>query len=180
MKSKFAALALLALLSAGLISASDAQAANKKIDQNTKIYYADLNGDGRKEMIEIEDRSAKDAVFILSVGNRNRNKTMDLIDGLVISGKIRKIELVDLNDDGQMQIVVYFDDLERVSNIIVYQLKNNKLYKIFSAASEYGVAAEFETIPRIKVGKPSKYNNSSNFLPDWDSWVWLGDKFVKD
>lgn len=144
--------------------------------EKIKSYVIDINADGSKETIEVEDRFLTDTAFVLTVKNRRK----EVIDSLCIPGKIRKLELIDLNDNGQKQMLVYFDGVPDLSNIIIYQLKNNKLYKIFAIASEYGVDARFDTIPRIKVGKPSKSNNSSNFLPDWDSWVWVGDKFIRE
>jgi len=150
----------------------------KNDNKNIQSYTATLSDSSRKEIVEIEDKYSTDGVFVLSV--RGRNKTKDVIDSLVIPGKIRRLELVGLDLDGRQQILVDFDGPDNIPNIVIYQLKNNKLHRIFAVSSKYGVDTDFQGIPRVKVGKASKYNNTSTFLPAWDSWVWVGGKFVKE
>lgn len=165
---------LLLLLSFGPISLTYAKADKK----NIQSYPADLDADSRNKVVEVEDKYPAEGVFVLSV--RERNKTKDIIDSLLIPGKIIKLELVDFDYNGFKKLVVHFDGPDKKSNIAVYQFKNNKLYKIFSATSEYGLDTEFQTIPKIKVGKASKRNNISTFMPAWDTWVWVGGKFIKE
>lgn len=165
---------LLLLLSFGFTSAAYAKEGNK----NIQSYTTDLGADSKSKIVEIEDKYSTEGVFVLSV--KERNKTKDVIDSLVISGKIIKLELADFDYDGFKKLVVHFDGPDKKENIVVYQLKNNKLYKIFSVTSEYGLDTDFQTIPKIRVGKASKHNNTSAFMPAWDSWVWVGGKFVKE
>ncbi|MBP9018131.1 MAG: hypothetical protein KBG17_10375, partial [Paludibacteraceae bacterium] len=79
------------LLSSGSTSLAYAKADKK----NIQSYAADLGVDSRNKVVEIEDKYSTEGVFVLSVGERN--KTKDIIDSLLIPGKIIKLELVDFD-----------------------------------------------------------------------------------
>lgn len=174
MKIKFILLlVLLALLFAGSATAGKPKANNA----NIRRYLVDLDGNGSKRVVEVEDKTATDSISVVSVKNKKKGET---IDSFSIPAKIRKIEFKPLNFDRQERIVVYFDGKDDLSNIVIYQLKNEKLSKIFFASSAYGIEADFDLVARVRIGKTSGQNKSPNLIPDWEVWIWAGDKFIKE
>ena len=150
----------------------------KATDPSLRIYSGDLRGNGAKVVVEVQDKSAAASLFLVRV--KNNDKAAELIDSLSITGKIKKVEFADLSLDGKDSMVIYFDGENAISNIAIYQLKNDKLSKIFSAVSPYGIEADFETTPRIKIEKAPEGNGASSVAAKWDIWVWTGDKFIRD
>ena len=166
-------LVLLILLFAGSAVAGRPKANN----QNLRRYSVDLNGDGSRKLIEMEDKTAADSITLVSVKD---NKKSEAIDSFSVPGKIRKIEFRELSSGQQQRIVIYFDGKNNASNIAIYQLNNNKFSKIFFASSAYGIEANFDLVARIKIGRASGHNNSPNLIPEWDTWIWASDKFIKE
>lgn len=150
----------------------------KADNSNVRVYADDLNGDERKEVVEVENISTAEPMFLVKV--KNRGKKAELIDSFSVAGKITKIEFAKLNIDEDKSIVVYFDDKDDLYNIAIYKLKKDKFFKIFSAGSEYPIETEFISMARIKIGKPPQDKKSPNLVPDWDNWIWTGGKFVLD
>ncbi|MCK9604323.1 MAG: hypothetical protein M0R66_08205 [Candidatus Omnitrophica bacterium] len=148
-------------------------------DKNIKTYLTDLDGDGKKEIVETEDRSITDYLSILSISTV-KNKVKETTDSLSVPGKINKVEFPELNRDGTRQIAVYFIGQNSLSNIAVYDTNNNRLFKIFAASSAYGIDTDFGLVSRIKIGKAARYSNPTSFSMDWDNWVWSGNKFILD
>ncbi|MDD5730969.1 MAG: hypothetical protein PHN57_07590 [Candidatus Omnitrophica bacterium] len=167
-------LALASLFAAGCATEGKPKANNA----NTKVYFADLNGNGQKEIIETEDRSSVDSTFEVRV--KNNDKTANTIDGFSLPGKVKSVEFPDLNLDGRHWPVVYFEGKDNKPSIAVYKLNNDKLSKIFFATSEYGIEADFDSTARIKIGKARRSTKSPNLVSDWDNWVWTGEKFVPE
>lgn len=147
-------------------------------DPNFHRYAADLDGDGAMEIIDTDDKTATESITLVEIKKKDK-KDIEVIDNFSIPGKIRKIDFVELNLSQPDRIVVYFDDKNGISNIIIYQLRDNKASKVFFASSEYGIETNFDSIARIKVGKDMR-SKSPNLMPDWDTWIWCGDKFVKE
>jgi len=176
MKIKFAiTVVLLSLVSAGCLTLGTPEADKAGV----RIYRADLDGDGNKEIIETQDKSATDSMYLVTVKNNDRTKKT--IDSFSVGGKIKNIVFPELNHDGQEWMVIYSETKDKPYNIAIYKIDNNeKLSEIFSAGSMYGVEVDFDTIPRIKIGKAPRDDKSLNLTPDWDTWVWLKDKFVID
>jgi hypothetical protein len=176
MKMRFVfTLVLIFLLSAGCAT----QGKPKKDNPNIRKYFADLDGDGRKEIIETEDKTATESKYIVTV--KENNKMAKVIDTFSLSGKIRDIEFAEFNLDGQEWMAIYFDQMDNSSGIAIYKLTNNKFTKVFFAVSVYGIEASLDPMaPRIKVGKPPREKSSPNLVPDWDVWLWTGDKFIRN
>ncbi len=151
--------------------------ANKADKSLFKKYAADLDGDGNKELVESEDKTATDGITIVTV---KKNAKSPEIDRITVPGKIKKIEFTELNLDQQERLVVTFEGEDDLSCIAIYHLRNNKLSKIFYASSEYGIETDFLVIPRIRIGKVFQRNYSPNLIPDWETWVWASDKFVRE
>lgn len=174
MRTKFIfVLALPFLLLAGC--ATDSNSRSK--DPNYHKYYADLDGDGATELVETDDKTKTESKTLVTV--KKNKKNAEVIDDFSVPAKIRKIDFVELTMNEPEKMVIHFDSSEDISNIVIYQLKDNKLIKIFNASSKYGIDANFDAIARIRVGKAPK-EGSSNSTPEWETWTWCGDKFIKE
>jgi hypothetical protein len=139
----------------------------------------DLNNDGLKEIVKIEDKFDTDQEFIITVMKQNK----DEIDSFLIPGRFKKIEFIDLDGNGDKQIAIRYKDEIDYENLVIYKLKDESLFKIFSIGSAYGIDTEFNsTLPRIKVGRSrcTQKNCYAGDVPDWEVWVWGGEKFIKE
>lgn len=166
------------LIPAAVLFSGYAYAAKPKVDKPFK-YMADLNGDGTRFIVEVlEDKAAAEPLWSITL--RDRKKPKEHIDSISIPGKIFKIEISDFNFDKKQRLIVYYDNKSGVPSIDIYQLKNNKLVKIFYAASEYGIEGNFNSFARVKIGKAVKKDESPNLTPDWDTWVWVKDEFIRE
>ena len=165
--AKSAAFLILALFVSCAVQ-YNAEAADKKANENIQSYTADLGGDGSKNIIEVEDKSATERAFVLTISKKNK-KQIEKIESISIFGKIRKLELVDLSNDGKKQIVLYFNGADNLFNIAVYQMENNQLGNIFSAKSPHVISGNFVGIPQIKIRNEAEIS----------TWYWNGEKFVK-
>jgi len=148
-------------------------------DKKSKQQVLDIDNNGLKEIVKIDDKSDAEGRFTVTVTSQKKEE----IDSLSFAGKFKKIELVDLSGDDTKQLVVHYKDLDGFYNLAVYRLKDDTLTKIFSTKSIYGVDTEFDsTLPRIKVGKAkhSVGGGYSSDIPEWEIWVWLEDRFVKE
>ena len=184
MKIRFLLIVLLGIfLVGGCVTAPSKSEKKEGANKNIKTYTADLNGDGGKEIVETEDRFNADSVSVITVKKQVKKKKIpETIDSVLVSGKIKKLDFIELIPDGGKKMAVYFDGKDNFSNIVIYQLQNDKLSMMFAASSLYGIDAQFApNMPRIKIGKlPSRAKDSPNIVPEWDTWVWTGDKFIKD
>jgi hypothetical protein len=160
---------LIAALISGLACAPQALAFGKKPNENIHYYPADLAGNGSRNIVTVEDNFAADKSFVLAVGRKNK-KLLEQLDSLVIAGKIVKLELTDLNENGRKQIVLHFVGPDSLFCLMVYQMEADRLDNIFSVKSRRPIAADFSGIPRIKAR-----NDSGT-----ESWFWSGEKFVKE
>ena len=150
-------------------------------DKNIKTYTGILDSDGASQLITVEDKSDTGAGTIITVSARDKAKTV--IDTLTLPSKVTKFELVDLDKKGINQLAIYSKSENNATHFLLYRLNNNQLTKMFDATSEFGIASQFEgTIPRVKIGKSRamQQKNSPNFVNDWDTWVWTGEKFIKE
>ena len=145
---------------------------------NIQRYFVSLNGDGSKQCVEVEAITLPAPLTEVRIRN---NKKSEVIDSFSVLGKLRTINFTDFNFDQRDRIVVLYDDENDTSNIAVYQLGNNKLSKIFFASSAYGIEPDFTTASRIKIGKSPKTGpDNPNLIPEWDVWIWCGDRFIKE
>ena len=149
----------------------------KPDNPKAKVVFADLNGDGADEIIERLDSDSGAASEITVKSNTKGHET---IDSFSVPGKIRAMNLGELNMDGQNWIAISFDSPDGASNFAVYELNDNKLSKVFYTASLYGIQTDFSsTLSRIRIGKKPRNPDSPNLVPDWETWDWSGDRFVR-
>jgi hypothetical protein len=147
-------------------------------------YMADLNGDGSNKVVELEDKTVTGNGSGTEVTVYSRGKEKKKIDSISLPGKFTKVDFIQLNpSNSQQQIAVYSRVEGNATNLVVYRLQNNIFSKMFDATSEYGIDLDnMGVITRIKIGRARDYEsiNSPNRVHDWESWVWTGDKFIKE
>lgn len=149
-------------------------------NKSPKLYKLDLDKDGLKEIITVEDEFDAGQEFVITVMNQNKK---DEIDSFSIQGRFKKIEFIDLDGDGYKQIAIRYKDEIGYENLAIYQLKDENLFKIFSVGSIYGIDTDFgSTLARVKVGRSrcTGRNCYSGDVPDWEIWVWGGEKFIRE
>ncbi len=149
-------------------------------NKNIKTYSADLNNDNLPETIKIDNRFFSDGNTIVEITKGKKNKkTPDKKCTFIIPGSFRKIEFVDLNDDGFKQMAIYYDTKDGYSNLAIYKLRDDKVTKIFFASSNCDVEGDFSSLlARVKVGKNKEGNSECS--GDTDVWVYTGEKFIKE
>ncbi|MEW5758795.1 MAG: hypothetical protein AB1755_04950 [Candidatus Omnitrophota bacterium] len=149
---------------------------DKKLDEKPKIYKLDLDNDGTKEIIQVEDVIVTQGSTIVTImTNTKDRKELDRINIKDFS----EIEFIDLDRNGFKQIVIYTKDKENYYNLYIYSLKNKKLNEIFTISSPVGLDVNFKScIPRIKAGIPKSEDGDNG--PTYEVWVWSGYKFIKD
>ena len=175
--SVFCAIFLTGCLTAGSNTKSKAQD-----NKNIATQSVDLDADGRKEIVETENKFDKEGLTLITVKRQLKKKETEKIDSFSVAGKIRRLEFFELYFDRRQQIAVTFDDKDGVSNVVVYEFKNGKFSQMFLASSKYGIEVQsLGVMTKIKIGKtPQGGESCPNRVPDWEVWVWTGDKFIKD
>ena len=143
-------------------------------------YTASLSGDGGMQIIDVQDKAeaGTGSGIDVTVYSKGRGKEKTKIDGIELSGKLSKVDLIELNSDGQKQLAIYTRIDGNMTNLVVYCLQNNILTKMFDTSSEFGIKIDsLGVITRIKIGKAQSrpQPNSPNCLNEWQSWVWAGD-----
>jgi len=177
MKIKFIiVLVLLSLITAGYASDDEVKPRKTK-NPNITLYYADLLGAGSNMLVEVEYKSLPEPVTEVRA---KINKKSEIIDSFSIPGKIRNILFKEFNFDRKQRIIITFDGKNNISNIVIYQFNDGKLTKIFFASSAFGIETDFRAASRVKIGKSLQPEDSPNCIPDWDTWIWIGDKFIKE
>lgn len=150
-----------------------------KLKKPPQIYKVDLNNDLMEEIIEVKDGSDTGVDTTIVITKQDKSK----IDSLTVYGKFTKVEFIDLNEDGYKQIALFYEGKDNSSKLTIYNLKNNKLTKIFTIENKCGIDTDFSSVlARIKVGKSKAGQSdcSANYPEDWEIWVWSGDKFIKE
>jgi hypothetical protein len=101
----------------------------------------------------------------LNVEVLNYNKLK--IGEFKIFGYSDKIQFVDLNNDGNKQIVLWTQGKEGyTTSLAIYGLRNNAIIEIFRVESNNRVEADFDSPwPEIKSGPTT--------------WIWNGRNFVE-
>jgi hypothetical protein len=150
-------------------------------DKSPKVYKFDLDGDGRMEIIRIENAASPDSKTQVNI-TRGTRADPDPIN-FTVPGSFGRLEVIDLNEDGYKQMAVYSSGQDEYANLAVYSFKNGKPFKVFAAASNCGIETDFRSVlARIKVGRQRSIesSNSSTDIPEWDAWVWTGEKFIRE
>lgn len=155
----------------------------KNVKSKPPEYKLDLDNNGIKEIISIEDKFDLEGNALITISKQKNKKVRETITSFSVPGRTPRIELIDLSEDGYKQIAVYYETKNNYANLVIYNLKNDKLTKIFNVSSSCGIDTDFTSVlAKIKAGKPKKGQSSCFSLSDsdWDVWVWGGEKFIKE
>ena len=148
-------------------------------DKNPKDYKFDLDGDKKIEVIHIEKASGQDGKTRIDITRKGSAEAY----GFTVPGAFNKLEVIDLNEDGYRQLAVYSTGKDDQAHLAVYSFKDNKLSKVFAATSNCGIETDFRSVlGRIKVGRQRivESGHSSTDIPEWDTWVWSGERFIRE
>jgi len=170
-------LAILFLLLA-VFAAQDAEAKAVRKDPS-KIFRSDLDGDAKIEIIRVEDIPGAGKGSKVIVSRRDHTD----VASFTVSGVFKKLEIIDLNVDDYKQIAVSSRGDDGSANLVIYSFKNNEFSCVFSVGSKYGIDTDFNTaLGRVKIGKQRRVTDGSSYtdIPEWDVWVWSGDKFIRE
>jgi len=119
-------------------------------------YTVDLDDDGRDEIIRVKRLK----VEVLSSSRRK-------LGDFEIFDYSDKLEFVDLNKDGNKQIVVWTQGKEGYGKtLMIYGLRNNRLYEILKIEVSGYIDTDF-------------YSSSPTIKTGWTTWVWDGERFVQ-
>ena len=155
-----------------------------KSDKNIETHIADLNGDMMPETIEIENRFQTDGNSVIKIIKGKKDKKAEpKICTFTVPGYFKRVEFVDLNEDGFKQVAIYYDTEDNHINLGIYKIKNDRAIKIFSASSACDIETDFSSLlARVKVGKGKDGTDdcSSGTGGYWDVWVYTGEKFIKE
>lgn len=154
---------LVLTLALGLNFTKPLMAADKAKAARPLSYRIDLDSDGERETIKVENRLLTDNDYLITISKKDKAKTKMIS----VPGQFREIEIIDLNEDGFNQIAIYYEDNNDYSNLVIYSLKNNKLIKVFAISNPSGIETDFKSVlARINTGN--------------ESWVWGGNKFIRE
>jgi len=160
---------------------------NKKKNEQTKnieTYKVDLDNDMAEELIEIEDRFAANGDILVRITKPAKTKNAKpKVFNFTIHGQFDKAEFTQLGCDGFSQMLIYYDTERKFTNIVIYKLKNDKVSQIFSARSNCDIETDFDSVPRVKIGKNTEGGKDCSVITqgnEWEIWIWDGEKFVKE
>ncbi len=157
-----------------------AEAKNKAASDNPpKVYKSDLDNDAKIEIISVNPISGAGKETRVTVTRRDHSDA----GGFTVLGLFKKLEIIDLNEDGYKQIAVYSRSDDGFTNLVIYSFKNNEFSRVFSVGSKYGIDTDFHSsLSRIMVGKQRRVTDGPSYtdIPEWDVWVWSGEKFIRE
>lgn len=170
------------VLSAILLAGCSTDSHLRSKDPNIRLYAADLRGSGMDNLIEVQTGVTPSSLSLITVKEMRKKKAIRTLDSVSVPGRVDNIEFPDFNSIRKKYLVIYYTSKDGLYNVIVYQLSDttNRLSKIFAAVSEYGIESDFSGISRIRIGKARAQANSPSLVPEWDTWVWAGDKFIRE
>lgn len=159
--------------------------ANKnKSDKNIETYRLDLDNDTMEELVEIQDRFAEHGDILVRITKAaKRKKAEPKIFNFTITGRFNKVEFTELGCDGLRQMLIYYDTAKNFTHLVIYKFKNDKVSQIFLADSNCDIETDFDTVPRVKLGKNIEGGKDCSLITqgsEWETWVWDGERFVKE
>lgn len=149
--------------------------------------YGDFDGDGKDEVVlGIDGCLKEDKVvhrpFYLIYNTVNGKK--ELAKTIIGNMYLGEVKIIDLEKDGQKEIVIFSSGGAHYTDIYVYKYKNGSYECIFENGSACGVETDFDAeIPTIKVGRANWEKEGWCYAsgnPLWQVYVWDSKEFVYD
>ncbi|MCX5712568.1 MAG: hypothetical protein NTY47_05830 [Candidatus Omnitrophica bacterium] len=155
-----------------------------KKGQFPQVYTFDLDKDDKKEVITVEKSSDPEPEYSIKIERKDTKKDKSDVTSFAVPGVFQKIQFVDMNEDGTKQMAVYYQGKRKYSNLVIYNLKNDKTIKLFSSGDCCDIDAGFvSVINRIRLNRPKQVAEDEDpcgHMPKWESWVWQGEKFIEE
>jgi hypothetical protein len=156
-----------------------------KKGQFPQVFTFDLDNDIKKEVVTVEKSADSEPVYSIRIERKDTKKEKSDVTSLIVPGVFQKIQFVDMNEDGTKQMAIYYDSRRKYSNLVIYNLKNDKVIKLFSSGDCCDIDAGFvSVINRIRLNRPRPVayedDDPCGHMPKWESWVWQGEKFVME
>jgi len=157
-----------------------------KKGQFPQVYTFDLDKDTKKEVVTVEKIFGFDSepVYAIKIERKDTKKDKSDVTNLTVPGVFQKIQFVDMNEDDSKQLVLYYESKRKYSNMVIYNLKNDKVIKLFASGDCCDIDAGFVSIiNRIRLNRPRQVDEGEDpcgFMPKWESWVWHGEDFIQE
>jgi hypothetical protein len=148
-------------------------------DDPSKVYKSDLDNDAKIEIISVDPASGAGKETRVTVTRRDHTNA----GSFTVPGLFKKLEIIDLNEDGYKQIAVYSRGDDGSANLVIYSFKNNEFSRVFAAGSKHGIDTDFHSaLGRVRIGRQRRVTNGPSYtdIPEWDVWVWSGEKFIRE
>ncbi len=155
-----------------------------KKGQFPQVFTFDLDKDIKKEVITVEKSSDPEPVYTIKIERKDTKKERSDVTSLTVPGVFQKIQFVDMNENDTKQMAIYYDSKRKFSNLVIYNLKNDKVIKLFASGDCCDIDAGFiSVVNRIRLNRPRQVEEGEDpcgHMPKWESWVWQGEKFVEE
>lgn len=155
-----------------------------KKDQFPKVYTFDLDDDFKKEIITVDKSSGLEAKYTINIERRESKKEKSQVTSFIVPGAFQRIEFSELNENESPQMIIYYESKRGYQNMLIYDLNNDKLTKLFASSDCCDLAVDFKpALSRLRLNRPkcrANQNCSCEHMPEWESWVWSGSAFIKE
>lgn len=153
-------------------------------NKNIETYKIDFDNDMMEELVEIEDRFVVHGDMLIRITKSAKNRNAEpKIFNFTITGQFNKVEFAELGCDGLKQMLIYYNTAKNFTHLVIYKFKNDKVSQIFLASSNCDIETDFDTVPRVKIGKNTNGGKDCSVLTqgsDWEVFAWDGERFVKE
>lgn len=149
-----------------------------RVFAETKTYKVDLDGDGKKEVITVEDIfDPKIGIVVESVITVSSSDKIKL-GNFSMPERFDKIDFISFNKDNSRQIAAWSNSGMHYTNLAIYGFRNGKLYSIFKNGSACLIEADFKAAkPLVKVGRANWEQKGWSYgtgEPLWEVYQWDG------
>ncbi|MEI8349685.1 MAG: hypothetical protein WCI77_05985 [Candidatus Omnitrophota bacterium] len=175
-------LVVLVLLAVSFSSCLTLNGKKEKLPKGVEQFKVDLDNDMIAEVVEVTDRFDAQADALVTITKKDKEPSKNKVNTFTVPGRFTKIQFIDLNNNDYKQIVVYYEAKGMLA-LVIYDIKDNRLSRLFTAESSCGVDGDFDSgLSRVKIGKNKSgtADCSTEQLDTWELWAWSGEKFIKE
>ena len=161
------------------IHAVDADPAQTNLVDSETEFHADLDGDGKDELIRSFRINPPDGGFprAFTVIESNGN----IVKKIIGDERPDSVQAIDLDKNGKKELIILTAGGNHYTSISVYQYKDADYKAIFEEGSASGVIFEENAdAPLIKIGRGDwKGKGGWDYAsePLWEVYKWIGERF---